>query len=997
MADTVEVEVVPPVTKGGESTEVLPSSPRSITSTQSMTSSPTSPTSRPTLGNNRLSTLTSVTAVQLPSLPRFKDDYSTEAEVQRAKEMLNHQRLAQGQKKKVQKNEPYIYKEVNPILEEVISNKDTPASPGLVQALIDLGGDVQHARQASTKIWNKVLRRKQEVELSDFLTKATQNCNLEVVWILSQRAGDANRTKALPFAIKQGDIAKTRVLLDSGADASAFHEEFLTAVEQNADEMVFILLRATKGPCQDCLSKGLVKAAANGSSRNTSLLVEKGADADFEDGAALQKAIIAGREDLANAIALCEKQPSSNSFDTAVGLAYSKLAGDAEKQYRMVELCLKGGARGSITNDTLVKATISEQSQLINILLEYGASVDHDSGAALKHAVSSKQLKLLKTLLRGKPLNTTLAMVISSTTLEDLGVVYEIIDILLSAGLRGDAVSKTLIRVIEHPIQAVADTDYLRLLQLILEKGNANVNFDGGKSLKRGATKGMTHVLKLLLQHGPSLENLNAAFLLAMELNNSAQRLEVVTMILQAGASGTVVDEALLVSAGSGKYGVELTSALLKQSSVDYENGKALCVAINTCCLGQMQALMVGQPSRSTLAAAWAEADGLQDDKFRYQAFQILLAAGVEDSLPSGSLITAATRGKRGLQVCELLLQHGASPDYENGACVVSAAKGLHLDTLSLLAGSVTSASVFTTAFDAMSDGEGWLAPRGLEVVHFLLESGASGPGVDKAFCKAARLYEPDALELLASSINPEAVDVALATVTQTGKDWLLPNHVHLWVIHSLLDWGAEGDPVNVGLLEALNAYARGFASADLIDTLLYVGAKADVNFRNGESIQIAIRNGNTPLLEKLASCGATKETLTLAFAEAIIAKLDEHVLYSLIEIFTNNKGAKPELKTTPEGYPPHIFACLAAYPRSERLVKQLAEVGCDLEAQIESFTYYDEVVGAEDVTALVWALSQTEKPIASAVIGALIDAKGEFYLCPLRENLPVLMRISKY
>src|SRR5450432_2386323 len=203
MADTVEVEVVPPVTKGGEAIEVLPSSPRSITSTPSvMSSSPTSPTSRPTLGNNRLSPLTSVTAIQLPSLPRFKDDYNTEADEQRAKEMLNHQRLAQGKGKKITKNEPYTYKEVNPILDEVISNKDTPASPGLVQALIDLGGDVEHAQRKSKKPWNILLRRKQEVELSDFVTKATQNCSLEVVWILSQRAGDVNRTKALPFAIK---------------------------------------------------------------------------------------------------------------------------------------------------------------------------------------------------------------------------------------------------------------------------------------------------------------------------------------------------------------------------------------------------------------------------------------------------------------------------------------------------------------------------------------------------------------------------------------------------------------------------------------------------------------------------------------------------------------------------------------------------------------------------------------------------------------------------
>jgi hypothetical protein len=978
--------------KGATVVETSISSPQSLSSTQSF-SSPQSLTSAQSFTSSQsfasstsFSSTTTLTPTQSISLPKFKENYITDADRQKAAELCTQQRVDDGKTKKTKKEVPFDYKEVNPVLNNIVSAENSTSSPGLVQALLELGGDVSVARPKSKSLWKKALRKDQEVRRSDVLQKATQNCSLEVVWIMALSADDVAKTEALQFAIQQNDTSKGLVLLNGGADADKFCDEFLFAVEKNRDDMVEILLRATKGPCATCRTTGLVTAANNGNLRNSLLLLEKGADADYENGAALQKAIGAGREDLANAIAGCARKPSPKSFDIAVGLAYAKLAGDAEKQYRMIDICLRGGAKGSITDETLVGACKKGQNALIDNLLKYGASVDHGAGAAIQYSITSKQPALLTTLLRGKPSMSTLATAVPiTTTLDDPAIAYEITDILLSAGLHGDSVAKTLITVVERPTQAVVDPEHLKLIQLLLEKGGASVNFDGGKSISIAAAAGVTEVLKLLLQQKPSVESLNTAFPLAMEIQDAARRLEIVTMILQAGAAGKIIDEAFLVSAGSGKDGVALTSVLLKQSSVDYQNGKALCNAVNSLCLEQMQALMAGGPSLGTLSAAWVEADALQDDEFQYQAFQVLLTVGVDQTLKDKSLNTAAMRGQRGLKVCTLLLQHQASPDYSNGECVVTAAKGLHLDTLHLLAGSVASASVFTTAFDAFADGDEWLAPRGLEVVHFLLEYGASGQEVDAAFCKAARLYDADALELLASSINPEVVNVALATVSQAGKDWLSIDNDKLWLIHSLLELGAAGDCVNMILLEALDAYARGFTSEDLIDTFLHVGAKADVNFQNGEAVQIAAKYGKAALLEKLAACGATTETLSIAFSEAITAGHDEKVLLQLIDIFMNNKGAKPDVKIAPNGYQPPLLACLAAYPQSVSLVKRLAEIGCDLEAQIEYWPYDDEDLEGEMVTVLSWALSQPDKRIASPVIEELITAKGE---C-----LPLLLR----
>ncbi|RYO80341.1 hypothetical protein DL764_009908 [Monosporascus ibericus] len=921
-----------------------------------------------------------------------------DADRQRATELMTEQRIADGKEKKSKKSEPFTYKEANPVLARIIADSANPPSAGLVQALLEHGANVSIARPKSKSLFKKVIRKDQREVRSDLLSQATQNCGIEVVWILIQSADETAKNEALPIAIQKNDPAKAHILLESGADAAPLCTEFLSCVVSSADDMVEVLLRAENGPCQNCRDQGLVKAAGKGSARNTQILLDKGADADFQSGEALRTAIADGRDDLAIAIAACAKKASPVSFDLAVEVAYTKLSNDAEKQHRMIQTCLEGGSKGSKTDETLVQACKNGQSELIDLLLAHNVSVDHGLGAALQFAITSKQPELLQTLLRGKPTNTTMATVIpQAMTLDILETVHHIVDILLSAGLRGDSVAETLIRAIENGIPGGTSDGHLELIRLLLKKGEANINLQGGKSIRLAATQGWKAILALLLQHGPSVESLNAAFPRAMELPDPVVRLEIITMILEAGAKGAVVDEALVASANTGKDGVGLTSVILKQSSVDYDGGKPLVNAVTSRCLEQMKALMAGSPSKATLTAAWSEVDAIDDDGLQLQAFEVLLPGGVDASLQDKSLVAAAVKGRRGLPVSSLLLRNQASPERLEGSSVVAAAKGLHLDMLSLLAGYTTSAAAYLTAFDAFLDGEKWLTPRGLEIIHFLLEHGASGPDVDAAFCKAARLYEPDAVELLAGSINPGVLNPALAVVTNDGSDWLLPDSRNLWLIHSLLEWGAEGDAVNLAFLEAVNAYAEDRTSVDLVDTFMTVGAKADVNFQDAEALKIAIRKGKAPLLKRLISGGASKEAVSLAFAEAITTPLEEGVVLSLVNVLMKNEGPKPDVKALLDGDKPPIFMCLATHPESSKLVKYLAEVGCDLQATIETQLYDDEFVDPEPATALAWALCQPEMRISSQAIKALIDTKANVNFAAITSKATPLILASKY
>ncbi|EWC44428.1 hypothetical protein DRE_06796 [Drechslerella stenobrocha 248] len=927
----------------------------------------------------------------------LQKNYITNADRQRAIDLMVQQRVQDKKEKKTKKAEAFTSKEANPVLAMIVADKSSPPSPGLVQALLEHGGNVNIARGKSKSLLKMVTRKDQKDVRSDLLTQATQNCSHEVVSLLAQQADDIAKNEALPFAIVQNDPAKARVLINSGADAGPLCAEFLAAVDTQWEETVSVVLSGKKGPCQDCRNRGLVKAVNKGSMTIAQMLLDRGADADFQSGAALQKAVEVGREDLATAITSCAKRPSPGSLDISVEIAYVKLATDADKQHRMIEDCLKTGAKGSKTDEILVEACKKAQAGLIDILLTHGASVDHSSGSAIKFSIISKQPELLTTLLRGKPSNATMAAVVKFTmALDDLKVAHILVDILLSAGLRGDSVGETLISAIETGIPGGSDSDHLELVKLLLEKGEANVNLQGGKSVILAATQGRANVLTALLQHKPSVDSLNAAFPCAINLVDPALRLEIATMILEAGAKGKVVDDALVVSANTGKDGASLTSVILKQSSVDYEGGKPLINAVNSHCLEQMKALMLGYPSASTVAAAWVQADAIEEDEFQLHAFEVLLTNYVDEAHQDKSLVAAATRGQRGYDVCALLLKNDASPDRLDAAALIAAAKGLHLDTLSLLAKYVKLSATFATTFDAFSEGEKWLGSRGLEIVHFILEQGASGPEVDAAFCKAARLYEPDALELLATSINPGVLNVALVLVTQSSEDWFLPDNSNLWLTHSLLEWGAQGDCINIAFLKVVDAYSRGVASEQIIDTFLTVGNKADVNFQNGEALQIAIRYGKAPLLEKLATHGATKETIALAFAEAVIVALEEDVVLSLINSLVSKGVAEIDFNAPPEGYQQPLFASLAAHPKAAKLAERLIKLGCNVEAEIDSFLYDDEQLDAEPATVLAWALSQ-DTFIESAVVNVLVDEKANVnFTAKLSKATPLILAAKK-
>lgn len=633
---------------------------------------------------------------------------------------------------------------------------------------------------------------------------------------------------------------------------------FLEAVEFASDVIVYELTRPLKGACQDCRDRGLVRAATIGHGKKVQILLDRGADVNFDNASALRVANRSGREDIAMLIVSHSSvtQMRPDLLDWAVGDAY------AHSKHQVLKACLRAGAIGpSETMDrTLLKAVVHSQFDLVDALVQSHASIEYEGGAPIVAAAGSGQPRLLQAVISGgKASQSSMAAAVAQVMkLGDVRVIHHMVDVLLSAGLRGDAVSRTLIRILDKRLTVCDENSRLGLASLLLHKGGADVNYQQGQVLILAAAEGWVDILGLLIRYEPSITSLEAAMAPIMRLEDLEKTTIMIDMIIGAGPSSPAVVERL------------------------------------------------------------------------------------------------------------------------GDAAVASAAEALRLDVLQYLAHSCLTASAILAGFAAaISSKDRWVTPPGLAILQFFLDQGVIGSPIDEAFCRATRLLAQDAVEMLVRFVSPECINRAFRGMIEESPEWHAPDDSNLWLVQFLLEWGASGEPVNIALLYALNAFVKGHASADLLDILL---TTSDVNFQHAEALKIAIRGGDVQLLGKLASNGASRESITHAFSEVIITNLEEDKVLQLLDVLVDREPQdRPDFeKTLPDRCPP-IFDCLAIHPNSVKLIDRLISLGCDVDATI--FARIHDTEKPEPATALTWALSRTDngnaRQISSAVIKALIDAKG--------------------
>ncbi|KAH8847759.1 hypothetical protein MCOR27_001881 [Pyricularia oryzae] len=820
---------------------------------------------------------------------------------------------------------------------------DENGSVDLVNALIRMGADVNVTRRSSTSLWKKVARRHQTPERSDLLQVATVRCRPELVEVLAAQADQANLDNALRYAILRRDLHVLQVLLDAGADPAELHDDFEKAVMLGETEPIALLLAGPKKPCTDCISGALTVAIKDGASKILELCMAAGADPNHLGGQALVAAVEAKRSDYLEILLSSRRGRLAmmGSLDAAVGVAHQHLSRQDDETFReLLEMCLLSGAAGERTErlftSGLVNCVKKKNQRLLDLILQYTQPIDPYHTLAVLEAIKTYQTVILAQLLRLKPSEDCLVAAMSQgMRVADSEVMFEIIALLLSLGARGPAVSAAFVTCVGL-LGDNFDLLHVELGRLLLEQGDADVNYDDGAALRTAISASLMGIICDIMDRRPNQATLGAALPVAMGMEPS-KKLDVIEMLLKAGASGPVVDCALVDAVNSAPKNTPLVKLLLTRASVNHQGGEALVSAIHNQDFDIIELILAQRPDREAMAAA-AKASFLLPKNERRETIRVLISRFHIEHL-NFCLKQAILSTKKDTDLVELLLVSGADPRCDGGACLKIAASSFDLALLELLAQKIgKDGRLFTEIFDhVISQGDEWLAHSHINVVELILRFGASGIVLSRALIDALQAMFP---------VRP------------------------------------GGSPRSRSPRSPMSPCRDSSAPPEAILDLL-LGHGASTNYESGKSVQLVARNGDRHLLRKLLdtkNC-ASLQTATTALYAAISAGHTEARLLELIDVFTDKSTVAPDFSSQGvyDGMLPPLYLCLEKYPRSTVVMNRIISAGCDL-SQTVKITYAPTSNGEvqeqssdyEAANVLIWALLQSSSKTSSAVVAQL-------------------------
>ena len=105
---------------------------------------------------------------------------------------------------------------------------------------------------------------------------------------------------------------------------------------------------------------------------------------------------------------------------------------------------------------------------------------------------------------------------------------------------------------------------------------------------------------------------------------------------------------------------------LRRGASVDYQNGQILRNATQNRQLELLKLLLGATPKASTLEYVWADAENLMDPAYQLDVFNILPKTDAISALIDQQLVRSAAGADGAVDICKLLLRHGALVSHGN-------------------------------------------------------------------------------------------------------------------------------------------------------------------------------------------------------------------------------------------------------------------------------------------------------------------------------------------
>jgi ankyrin repeat protein len=709
------------------------------------------------------------------------------------------------------------------------------------------------------------------------------------------------------------------------------------------------------------------------------------ASVDYRNAQALQDAV--SREKLQIVDIMLTAAPSVESL----GVAFPHIRKvSKEGRFYLTETFLFRGAQGPAVHQAL-DAAISDNTplrdeRLIQLLVEKGAEVDPH----LEAAVCQGDENLVRMLLIGGPSVQVLSQ-----------------SLILSLELQ-DASKRVLI------------------VKQLLDAG-ADVNYDNGLVILRATQDKFGESLELLLHFCPVPLSLEAAFSSATAMKDPGQRYSFCQKLLNAGATGTVVNKALIVAVQQQPQNTEFLRLVMPSASVDYDGGHALCVAIKNMLREHVLLLLNMKPSEATFQNSFAAAMDLGTEKMQAEYCKMLLQARPQGNSVSTALVKSVERQNE--SISELLLQNGASVDFDSGSSVMAALRYKNAKILKLLVGDrdrKPSITTLTSAFEAILATVD--ASQNQELLRIILDAGVRRNSLDIALLSLVKELSQDVdtmntllqygasphcnanegLLLAAKSSNivilllllkhvtdVSAVSLVFADRFQDGAYWA--TQPGFKVMRTLLMNGARGDSVNEALVMAVSQFRSKRRAQEFVPILLENGA--DVNFKDGYPLQIAATMGDVQLIQDMLVRDCNSHCLALAFPYIFHSKVDESTMVAIVNKFRCHPNQRFEEQFLHPNVPqPVVLLSIMSFPQSLNILASILGAGFPV----------DEKRGCEMTsgnttiltTPLFWALSQPGEFVHDSLIvhlmqcGATIHGHPEPLLhMAIRDRRPLIVK----
>lgn len=664
--------------------------------------------------------------------------------------------------------------------------------------------------------------------------------------------------------------------------------------------------------------QAILKNASQSSLSTAKVLLDAGADPNNYKAATLCHAVAAANSPLTELLFDCQRPPTQAALGSA--LPHALHISDPMDRLSFTKKLISAGPSPLEANRALIFST-RKFVQDVPLLGVIASKADTSDGEALITAVSMESSEAVDIVLtnsaRRDPASNDIALE-KAMLVTDRAIRKRICRRLLTAGVSPQTASNSL-------LISSRDGD-LELSDILMAHG-ASISSNNGQSIVEACRGGSVEVVEVLLRASGTIhkQTIERGFQAATEVGDLNKRAVIFEKLLKRGVSGEPVDAQLLSAARYGEQGHEVLRVLLAAGAdPNYNNGEAVVAATSSAFVRNLE-LLLGlwdddgaqkKASQPTLIRALKASWTLNRDT-RIQIIRDLMRAGMPVTDEVHIALNDAVNEENPDEILvQLLLDHGASPVANDGKTLIDVAKRASAPCLSLL-----------------------------------LQKPIPQEAINRAF---AQCFTEDNFSTWFS---------------ESGRD----------TVEILVGHGAGGLALSRLLVLVMRGHTEDTRSLADEFVLLISAHDLDVNYNNGEPLQVAASQANVEWTRMLLECHPSSETLAFAFHHIFDTSLEEEDALDLFEMFADYREGETtiDVMTQKPGTEPVLVRAMSQYPRSTKILRTLLDAGYyhDQSTTCQLYPNLDEL---EDVTVLTWALAQPQKRISSSLIQLLVDRGGK-------------------